>query len=102
MLCLNLVVVIIVFGRIYLGWSVAFNAIAAASVVALGLRYGIPVALNLAQPWRKFPDRTFKLPEWLGLIECSHRHACSCSIKTEGARGLEVCSLESLQARLLR
>ena len=61
------VVVVVVFGCIYLGSSVAFNAIIAASVVALGVSYGIPVAISLASFRRKLPERSFALPEWLGL-----------------------------------
>jgi choline transport protein len=60
------VVVVIIFGCIYLGSTVAFNAIIAASVVALGVSYGIPVALNLATLRRKLPERAFRLPSWLG------------------------------------
>lgn len=60
------VVVVIIFGCIYLGSSVAFNAIIASSVVALGISYGIPVALNLAYMRKKLPKRIFALPEWLG------------------------------------
>ncbi|KAF2096249.1 amino acid transporter [Rhizodiscina lignyota] len=60
------VFVVVIFGCIYLGSSVAFNAIIAASVVALGVSYGIPVALNMAQLRRKLPERVFALPEWLG------------------------------------
>lgn len=60
------VVVVIIFGCIYLGSSVAFNAIIAASVVALGVSYGIPVALSLATMRRKLPERAFALPNWLG------------------------------------
>lgn len=60
------VVVVIIFGCIYLGSDVAFNAIISASVVSLGVSYGIPVALNVAHLRRKLPDRPFALPEWLG------------------------------------
>ena len=60
------VVVVVIFGCIYLGSSVAFNAIIAASVVALGVSYGMPIALNMAQLRRKLPERVFALPEWLG------------------------------------
>jgi choline transport protein len=58
--------IVIIFGCIYLGSTVAFNAIIAASVVALGLSYGIPVALSLIQLRRKLPERAFSLPPWLG------------------------------------
>ncbi|KAF7189228.1 putative amino-acid permease C15C4.04c [Pseudocercospora fuligena] len=60
------VVVVIIFGCIFLGSSVAFNAITAASVVALGVSYGMPVAVNLFQGRRKLPERAFALPDWLG------------------------------------
>ncbi|KAK4612247.1 hypothetical protein CLAFUW4_13467 [Fulvia fulva] len=60
------VVIVIIFGCIFLGSSVAFNAITAASVVALGVSYGIPVAVNLFQGRKKLPERAFALPEWLG------------------------------------
>ncbi|KAJ9656043.1 hypothetical protein H2198_005203 [Neophaeococcomyces mojaviensis] len=60
------VVIVVLFGCIFLGSSVAFNAITAASVVALGVSYGIPIAVNLAQMRRKLPERAFALPEWLG------------------------------------
>ena len=58
--------VVIAFGCIYLGSSAAFNAIIAASVVALGVSYGIPVALHVFTLRRKLPERHFVLPEWLG------------------------------------
>lgn len=60
------VAVVVVFGCIYLGSSVAFNAIIAASVVALGVSYGIPVAVCLASRRRNLPERAFALPSWLG------------------------------------
>jgi choline transport protein len=60
------VVVVVIFGLIYIGSTVAFNAIIAASVVALGVSYGMPVALSVAQLRRKLPERQFALPEWLG------------------------------------
>ncbi|KAH7141491.1 amino acid/polyamine transporter I [Dactylonectria estremocensis] len=62
---LNLVIVII-FGCIFLGSTAAFNAIVASSVVALGLSYGIPVAINLAYGRSKLPERAFSLTPWLG------------------------------------
>ncbi|KAB8342968.1 hypothetical protein FH972_022563 [Carpinus fangiana] len=64
-LCLNAVVVF-VFGCIFLGSSVAFNAITAASVVALGVSYGIPIAIFVFQGRKGLPDRSFTLPSWLG------------------------------------
>ena len=60
------VVVVIIFGCIFLGSTVAYNAIIAASVTALGVSYGIPVFLNVLSFRRKLPERAFQLPEWLG------------------------------------
>lgn len=60
-------VLVIIFGCIFLGSSSAFNAIVAASVVALGLSYAIPPAVNCMQGKNKLPEtRAFKLPDWLG------------------------------------
>lgn len=60
-------VIVIIFGCIFLGSSAAFNAIASASVVALGVSYGMPIAINVLQGRRKLPaDRPFKLPGPLG------------------------------------
>ena len=58
------VLVVVVFGCIFLGSSSAFNAIVSASVVALGLTYGIPVAINCLRGRKMLPpDRAFKMPE---------------------------------------
>ncbi|KAI7292680.1 hypothetical protein KC315_g19455 [Hortaea werneckii] len=52
-------------GCIFLGSSSAFNAITSASVVALGLSYGIPIAINCLRFRTMLPEtRPFKLPEW--------------------------------------
>lgn len=60
------VIVVIIFGCIELGSTSAFNAILSASVVALGLTYGIPVAINVLRGRRMLPEtRAFKMPEWL-------------------------------------
>ena len=57
--------VVLIFGCIFLGSSSAFNAIVSASVVALGLSYGIPVAINVLRGRRMLPaTRAFILPEW--------------------------------------
>lgn len=62
-LCLSTLVVVI-FGCIFLGSTSAFNAITAASVVALGISYAIPVAINCLRGRRMLPEtRYFKLPE---------------------------------------
>lgn len=60
------VIVVVIFGLIDLGSTSAFNAIISASVVALGLTYGIPVAINVLRGRRMLPEaRAFALPEWL-------------------------------------
>lgn len=60
-------VLVIIFGCIFLGSTSAFNAIVSASVVALGISYAIPPAINICRGRRMLPaDRAFKLPEWLG------------------------------------
>ncbi|KAF2726091.1 amino acid permease [Polychaeton citri CBS 116435] len=62
-------VVVVIFGCIFLGSSAAFNAITSASVVALGISYGIPVAINMIRGRKMLPEtRSFKLPEWFGWI----------------------------------
>jgi len=58
------IVVVVVFGLIFLGSTSAFNAIISASVVALGLTYGIPVAINCLRGRKMLPaNRPFKMPE---------------------------------------
>jgi amino acid transporter len=58
------IAVVVVFGLIFLGSSSAFNAIVSASVVALGLTYGIPVAINCARGRKMLPPtRAFQMPE---------------------------------------
>ncbi|OCK76420.1 amino acid permease [Lepidopterella palustris CBS 459.81] len=64
-LCLTTALVVI-FGCIFLGSSSAFNAIISASVVALGVSYAIPIAINCLQGRRKLPPRAFVLPGWFG------------------------------------
>ncbi|KAI7224277.1 hypothetical protein D0864_12556 [Hortaea werneckii] len=57
--------VVLIMGCIFLGSSSAFNAITSASVVALGLSYGIPVAINCLRLRKMLPEtRPFKLPNW--------------------------------------
>ncbi|WPH03423.1 amino acid permease [Acrodontium crateriforme] len=57
--------VVIIFGCIFLGSTAAFNAITSASVVALGVSYGIPVAINLLRGRKMLPTtRAFVLPAW--------------------------------------
>jgi hypothetical protein len=54
-----------IFGLIFLGSSSAFNAIVSASVVSLGVSYGIPIAINCLRGRRMLPaTRAFVLPEW--------------------------------------
>lgn len=54
----------VIFGCIFLGSSSAFNAIISASVVALGVSYAIPVAINCLRGRRMLPPRAFTLPSW--------------------------------------
>lgn len=46
----------------------AFNAIISASVVALGVSYGIPIAINCIRGRKMLPPRPFVLPGPLGWI----------------------------------
>ena len=60
-------ILVIIFGCIFLGSSSAFNAIVSASVVALGITYAIPPAINCLRGRRMLPEsRPFILPAWLG------------------------------------
>jgi choline transport protein len=60
-------VLVVIFGLILLGSSAALNAIISASVVALGVSYGIPIAINCLRGRKKLPvSRPFKLPPLLG------------------------------------
>lgn len=58
----------IAFGVILIGSSSAFNALISASVVALGVSYAIPVAINMCRGRKMLPERAFAMPEWLGWI----------------------------------
>ncbi|KXT12562.1 hypothetical protein AC579_2094 [Pseudocercospora musae] len=61
------VLVVLIFGCIFLGSTSAFNAIVSASVVALGVSYGIPITINCLRGRKQLPPtRTFVLPEWFG------------------------------------
>lgn len=60
---------VVIFGCIFLGSSATFNAITSASVVALGVTYAIPPAINVCSGRKSLPyERAFKLPEPLGWI----------------------------------
>lgn len=60
---------VVIFGLIFLGSSSTFNAITAASVVALGVSYGIPPAINVLRGRKMLPEnRAFKLPGATGWI----------------------------------
>lgn len=60
---------VIIFGCVFLGSSSAFNAITAASVVALGVTYAIPPAINVLRGRTMLPEsRVFKMPNWLGWL----------------------------------
>jgi choline transport protein len=57
-------VLTVIFGCIFLGSSSAFNAIISASVVALGVSYAMPVAINCLRGRKMLPPRSFTLPGW--------------------------------------
>jgi amino acid transporter len=57
---------VVIFGCVFLGSSSAFNAIISASVVALGVSYAMPIAVNCLQGRKKLPPRSFVLPTWFG------------------------------------
>ncbi len=58
---------VVIFGCIFLGSSSAFNAIISSSVVALGVSYGLPIAINCMRGRRMLPDsRPFKLSPLVG------------------------------------
>ena len=57
---------VVIFGCIFLGSSSAFNAIISASVVALGVSYAIPPAVNCLRGRNCLPPRAFVLPGPLG------------------------------------
>ncbi|KAI4145614.1 MAG: hypothetical protein L6R39_003756, partial [Caloplaca ligustica] len=57
---------VVIFGCIFLGSSSAFNAIISASVVALGVSYAMPVAINCLRGRKMLGPRPFMLPAWFG------------------------------------
>ncbi|KAH8677654.1 amino acid/polyamine transporter I [Xylariales sp. PMI_506] len=60
---------VVIFGLIFLGSSSTFNAITAASVVALGVTYAIPPTINVLRGRKMLPEtRAFKLSNTLGWI----------------------------------
>lgn len=60
-------VLVIIFGCIFLGSTSAYNAIVSASVVALGITYAIPPAINCLRGRKMLPaSRPFVLPSALG------------------------------------
>ncbi|OJD30831.1 amino acid permease [Diplodia corticola] len=54
---------VIIFGCIFLGSDSAFNAITAASVVSLGISYGLPIAINCMRGRKMLPPRSWTLSE---------------------------------------
>ena len=63
------VVLVIIFGCVFLGSSSAFNAIVSASVVALGITYAIPPAINCLRGRTQLPaTRDFVIPKPFGWI----------------------------------
>jgi choline transport protein len=58
----------ILFGLILIGSSSAFNALISASVVALGVSYAIPIAINVCRGRKMLPPRAFALPNAVGWV----------------------------------
>lgn len=59
----------VLLGCIFLGSTSAFNAIASASIVALGVSYAIPIIILCLRGRHVLPaDRVFKLPDTVGWI----------------------------------
>ena len=73
-------ILVIIFGCIFLGSSSAFNAIVSASVVALGITYAIPPAINCLRGRKMLPStRPFVIPGiwgWVAnlvsMLNCRH------------------------------
>ncbi|KAF2124686.1 amino acid transporter [Dothidotthia symphoricarpi CBS 119687] len=59
-------VLTLLFGLLMIGSSSAFNALIAASVVALGVSYAIPIAINVCRGRKMLPPRSFALPSAVG------------------------------------
>lgn len=59
---------VVIFGLIELGSTSAFNAIISASVVLLGVAYGLPVTINCLRGRKMLPPRVFVLPNVIGWI----------------------------------
>ena len=58
---------VIIFGCVFLGSTSAYNAIVSASVVALGVTYAIPPAINCLRGRKMLPpSRAFVLPSAVG------------------------------------
>lgn len=58
---------VLLFGLIFLGSNSAFNAIVSASVVALGVSYAMPIAVNCLRGRKCLPEtRAFKVSEPVG------------------------------------
>ncbi|KAJ4179588.1 hypothetical protein NW755_012313 [Fusarium falciforme] len=62
-------IVDILLGCLFLGSTSAFNAVASASIVALGVSYAIPIVILCLRGRRILPeDRIFKLPNTVGWV----------------------------------
>lgn len=62
-------VLVIIFGCVFIGSSSAFNAIVSASVVALGVTYAIPPAINCLRGRKMLPaTRDFVIPKPWGWV----------------------------------
>lgn len=61
-------VLVILFGCIYLGSSAALNAILSASVVALGVSYGIPILILLIRGRHILPRGQLRMSDTIGIV----------------------------------
>lgn len=60
------VIVVIIFGCLFLGSTSVSNAIISAAVVALDLSYAMPILVNCLKGRKALPERPWKLPNAVG------------------------------------
>ncbi|OJI96686.1 hypothetical protein ASPVEDRAFT_78444 [Aspergillus versicolor CBS 583.65] len=62
------VIVVIIFGCLFLASTSVSNAIISAAVVALDLSYAMPILVNCLQGRKALPERPWKLPNAVGWV----------------------------------
>lgn len=62
------VIVVIIFGCLFLASTSVSNAIISAAVVALDLSYAMPILVNCLQGRKALPERPWKLPNVVGWV----------------------------------